>query len=88
MMKVENGVEISVFKKDYGREVYTDTLEEAVEYLQSKKLDFIADALIEGMKGLRSYKEICITEAKTGYVLEAGYCLDGSFSYTQCYSAQ
>jgi len=87
VLKQEYGVDVRVHDKDYGREVYIDTLEEARIYLEVKGLNFIADTLEESMSSLAYYKEICIAENHSGYVLEAGYCSDHSFSYRRCYSA-
>jgi len=88
MLKQEHGVDVRVFEKSYGREVYLYTLEDARTYLEAKDLGFIADKLEKYMKALAYYKEVCITENHHGYVLEAGYCSDYNFSYRRLYSSE
>ena len=86
MRVTENGVEMRVFEKDWGREVYFDTVKEAVEFLNKKGLSFISEQLENRIKRTIEYKEICISELTNGFVLEVGICGFGQFEYYPVYT--
>ncbi|MED4352195.1 hypothetical protein P9265_07580 [Schinkia azotoformans] len=88
MRIVEHDIEMGVFEKDWGREVYIETLEDTTKYLNAKGLDFIADKVKSEMEGVSSYKELCISENKNGFVLAVGRCGFGSFSYRELYNSE
>ncbi|MET3505555.1 hypothetical protein [Halalkalibacter oceani] len=81
MREIINGMNVGVFKKDWGRELYFERAEDACNYLNSKGLYFISKQVQEKMEYVSSYKEICVTENNNGYVLEVGRCGFASHSY-------
>ena len=55
---------MSVFEKDWGREVYFDTVKEAMAFLNEKGLSFISEKLKDRVEKTIEYKEICISQLK------------------------
>ena len=86
MRVTENEMEMSVFEKDWGREVYFDTANEAIEFLNKKGLSFISEQLEDRIEKTIEYKEICISQLKNGYILEVGICGFGQFEYFPVYT--
>ena len=76
---------MSVFKKDWGSEVYFDTAKEAMAFLNEKGLSFISEKLKDRVEKTIEYKEICISQLKNGYILEVGICGFGQFEYYPVY---
>ena len=76
---------MDVFEKDWGREVYFDTVGEAVEFLNEKGLHFISERLKDRIEKTIEYKEICISQRKNGYIIEVGICGFGQFEYYPVY---
>lgn len=79
-----------VFNKDWGKEIWVDTLDDLIKYLKNKGLNFIIDKLKKDLEGcnLDKIKEFCITENKNGFVLEVGSCLWHDFSYRSHYKVK
>lgn len=76
---------MSVLKKDWGSEVYFDTVDEVMAFLDEKGLSFISEKLKDRVEKTIEYKEICISQLKNGYILEVGICGFGQFEYYPVY---
>lgn len=92
MRTLINGIECRVHAQSWGNEVYLDTLDEVIAYLESKKAlqavnNFKEYFYDEGMMNYRMFvNEFCISETFDGLVIGAGYCGDGSMSYKELYN--
>ncbi|MEK5524154.1 hypothetical protein [Heyndrickxia sp. FSL W8-0423] len=68
MKTVEKGIEVRVYPKSWGREVYFDTLEDCLDYID---VDFIQEKVKNEACAWNedSFIEFGIQEGKTGFIL-------------------
>lgn len=79
-MKIkEKGIEIRSYEKDWGRELYFDSLDDVLKYINQ---DWIKSKVSKNyFNSLSGDKEFYISETKTGYILNVVRVCNGEVQH-------